>query len=183
MEVGKLLKLFQICFYTGILFTVVSLLLGQLFDFLNLDLDLDLDLDGDIFGVSVSPIKPIIIMSFITTLGGVGIICINKGINPLVSFLIALVVGASISTILHKFVVAPLYRAQNTSAISQQELIGYRAKTKINIIGDKFGSITYVVNGNTYSAPAKAIDGMDIYQGEEVKIVSIEKNIFFVVRV
>jgi len=152
-----------------------------LFDFLNFDGDLDME--GDIFGLAVSPLKPIIIMSFITTLGGIGIITINKGFNPLISFTIALVSGLIVSFVLYKFVVVPLYKAQNTSAISQEDLIGYIAKTKVKIIGASFGSITYVVNGNTYSAPAKSVDGMDIYQGEEVKIVKIERNIFYVIRI
>lgn len=175
-----LIKLFQICFYTGILFTAVSFLLGQLFDFL--DLDLDLDIDGDISGLSVTPIKPIIVISFITTLGGVGILCINNGLTPLVSLIIALSIGLTVSILLHKFIVTPLYRAQNTSAISQEKLIGHMAKTKVSIIGDNFGSITYVVNGNTYSSPAKSIDGKDIYKGEEVRIVDIDRNIFYVAR-
>ena len=175
-----MLRLFQICFYTGVLFTIVSFLMGQLFDFLNFDGDLDMD--GDIWGLSISPLKPIIMMSFITTLGGVGIITIDKGFNALTSFVIALSVALMVSVVLHKFVVTPLYKAQNTSAVSQEELIGHVAKTRINIIGDSFGSITYVANGNTYSSPAKSIDGIDIYQGEEVKIVNIERNIFYVVR-
>lgn len=175
-----MLRLFQICFYTGILFTVVSFLMGQLFDFLNFDGDLDMD--GDIFGIALSPLKPIIIMSFITTLGGVGIISINKGLNPLTSFIIALTIGLMISFTLHRFIVTPLYKVQNTSTVSQDELIGYVAKVRLNIVGNNFGSIAYVVNGNTYSAPAKSIDGIDIYQGEEVKIANIERNIFYVVR-
>lgn len=154
--------------------------MGQLFDFL--DFDADIDMDGDIFGLPVSPLKPIIIMSFITTFGGIGIIMTNKGVSSITSFAIGLIFGIVVSTILYKFVVVPLYKAQNTSAISKEELIGHIGKAKESIIGNGFGSITYVVNGNTYSAPAKSIDSTNIYKGEEVKIVSIEKNIFYVVR-
>jgi len=159
---------------------VVSLVMGQLFDFL--DFDGDIDLDGDIFGLPVSPLKPIIIMSFITTFGGIGIIALNKGLGSITSLVIALSSGLLVAILLYNFVVVPLYKSQNTSAISKEELIGYNAKTKVSIIGNNFGSITYTINGNTYSAPAKSIDGMDIYVGEEVRIVSIEKNTFYVVR-
>lgn len=176
----RLLKLFQINFYTGVLFTVVSFVLGQLFDFLNIDIDLDMD--GDLFGVSVAPMKPTILVSFITTFGGVGIILLSKNFNPIVSLSIALAFGAVISASLQKFIITPLYKAQNTSAVSQQDLIGHIARTKINIIGNSFGSITYVVNGNTYSSPAKSMDSTDISKGEDVKIVQIENNIFYVIR-
>lgn len=139
-------------------------------------------MDGDLFGVSVAPMKPTILISFITTFGGVGIILLSKDFNPLISLSIALVFGAIVSVSLQKFVITPLYKAQNTSAVSQQDLIGHIARTKINITGNNFGSIVYVVNGNTYSSPAKSMDGMDISKGEEVKIVHIENNIFYVVR-
>lgn len=177
----KLLRLFQICFYTGVIFTIASFLLGQLFDFLNFDGDLDMD--GDMFGTALSPLKPIIIVSFITTLGGVGIIVTNKGYKAITAFIIAFVTATTVSFLLHKFIVTPLYKAQNTSAVSQEELKGYTAKIRVSIVENSFGSITYVVNGNTYSAPAKSIDGIDIYQGEEVRIVNIESNIFYVDRV
>lgn len=173
-----MLRLFQICFLTGTAYTVISFLLGQLFDFV--DIDGDVDFDGDVTGVNVSPLKPIIIVAFTTVFGGIGIISIKVGLSAILALLIAVCSGLFIAFIIYKYIVVPLYKAQNTSAASQTELIGHRAKMKLGTKGDSFGRVTYVVNGNIYTAPAKSLDGKEISRDEDVIIVDIRKNVFFV---
>lgn len=173
-----MLRFFQICFLTGTAYTVISFLLGQLFDFV--DIDGDVDFDGDAAGVTVSPLKPIIIVAFTTVLGGIGIICMKSGLAAVIALLIAAGSGLFIAYIIYRFVVIPLYKAQNTSAPSQTELVGYKARMKLGTKGDSFGRVSYVINGNTYTAPAKSLDGKEINSNEDVIIVEIHKNVFFV---
>lgn len=173
-----MLRFFQICFLTGTAYTVISFLLGQLLDFV--DIDGDVDFDGDVTGVSVSPLKPIIIVAFTTVFGGIGIISIKAGLAAVFSLLISLISGLFIAYIIYRFVVIPLYKAQNTSAPSQTELIGHRARMKLGTKGDSFGRVSYTLNGNTYTSPAKSLDGKEINRDEDVIIVEIHKNIFFV---
>ena len=173
-----MLRLFQICFLTGTVYTVISFLIGQLFDFI--DLDGDVDFDGDVTGVTISPLKPIIIVAFTTVFGGIGIISIKAGLVTILALIIAVCSGLFISFIIYKYIVVPLYKAQNTSAASQVELIGHRAKMKLGTKGDSFGRISYVINDNTYTAPARSLDGKDINKGEDVIIIEIRKNVFFV---
>lgn len=173
-----MLRFFQICFFAGTIYTVVSFLLGQLFDFV--DIDGDVDFDGDIPGFAISPLKPIVIVAFVTVFGGSGIILTRTGLTALLSLIIALFLGFLMAFIIYKYIVIPLYRAQNTSAASQKELIGQCAKMKLGTKGDSFGRISYVVNGNIYTAPAKSIDGKEINEDENVIIVDIQNNIFYV---
>lgn len=173
-----MLRFFQICFLTGTAYTVISFLLGQLFDFI--DIDGDVDFDGDITGVTISPLKPIIIVAFTTVFGGIGIISIKAGLTAIFALLIAACSGLIIAFIIYKYIVVPLYKAQNTSAPAQAELIGHRAKMKLGTNGDSFGRVSYVVNGNTYTSPAKSLDGKEIMRDEDVIIVEIQKNVFFV---
>lgn len=186
-------KVFQICFYTGLLYTVISFLLGQIFEFAgggggDVDTSIDADVGGgvDLDGLSVatvSPLKPIVIASFVTVFGGVGIICLKKDLSIILSSIIALGIGFMISYILYKFIVVPLYKSQSTSAVSDRELIGGLAKTTLGIKGSSFGRISYIVNSNTYSAPARSVDDMDIEKGTNVVIIKIEKNIFYVKKI
>lgn len=173
-----MLKFFQICFLTGTVYTVISFLLGQLFDFA--DVDGDIDFDGDITGVSVSPLKPIVIVAFTTVLGGIGIILIKLGLSAVTALIIAACSGFLVAFLIYRYIVVPLYKAQNTSAASQKELIGLRAKMKLGTRDNSFGRVSYIINGNTYTAPAKSLDGKEICINEDVIIVDIQKNIFYV---
>lgn len=173
-----MLKAFQIIFFTGALYAVISFVLGQLFDFIDFDNDLDIGIDLYLF--PVSPFKPIIIVSFVTVLGGIGILCMTGGLSPVISIIISVISATVVSVLIYKFIVLPLYKAQNTSAISQKELIGHNALVKLGIKDKSFGSITYIACGNSYTSPAKSVDGKEISRGEEVIIIDIKNNVFYV---
>lgn len=175
-----MLTFYDICFKVGVLFTVVSFVLGQLFDFM--DFDGDLDLDGDVHGLAVSPFKPVVITAFITVFGGAGLMASSKGFNPIATFAIAVVSAFIIAGLFFKLVIVPLHKAQNTSAISQHSLIGHKAKVDLSMTGGAFGKITYIIGGNTYTAPAKSENGDDILKGEAVTISAIKDNVFYVSR-
>ena len=179
-------RLFQLCFWVGVLFTFATFILGQFFDFADIDGDIDfdsdLDLDGDVPGYAISPLKPIIITSFITVFGGIGMLMLNRGIDGKLSAIIACVSGFVVSTVIYKFVIVPLYNAQNTSAVSQANLIGKEGKATLIITNSSYGHIIYSIGGNSYSAPAKTIGDEIIHKGEDVVIIKIENNIFYVER-
>lgn len=195
-----MIKVFQICFATGAIFTVVSFVLGQLTHFIGMDSHMDVGSGGhaDISGgghidtvvdghvdaqlpfFPVSPLKPIVIASFVTVFGGIGMICQILHYSTLMSVLVALFTAFATSSLLYSFIVVPLYKAQNTSAVSQKALIGAIAKTTLPIKTKQYGKITYCINGNTYSAPALSVDKKDIEMGAHVVIIDIKKNTFYV---
>ncbi len=186
-----MLKLFQVCFFTGLFYAIISFLLGHIFEFAGVDadvdidggVDIDVDLDGGFSAGSVSPLKPIVIASFVLVFGGVGIICLKKSLTEFVALILALSIGFLIAFILYRFLVVPLYRAQNTSAVSHRELIGTMAKVTLAIKGKAYGKIQYIVNGNTYGAPTKSVDDTDIEKGADVVIIEINKNTFYVKKI
>lgn len=172
-----MLSLFKICFYTGALLTFVMFLFGEVLDVGDFD---GFDIDYDIPFLSFLPLKPNLIILFLTIFGGLGLILYKSNINSLGTFIIS-IVAAYISTLaFNSFIIKPLYRAQNTSAVSQKELIGKVAKVKIPIKKEGLGQIVYSVKGNRYTAPAKTLDGQEIEKEEKVIIVSIENNVFYV---
>ncbi|HWR62687.1 MAG TPA: hypothetical protein VN580_13790 [Clostridia bacterium] len=200
-----MLKLFQVCFATGVIFSAVSFILGRISGFTHMgvdtdmsaDIDTDFDIDSDFDAgadvylegdagapeLPVSPLKPIIVTTFVTVFGGIGMICTINGLSQPAAVSVALASGTAAAFLLYRFIITPLYRAQNTSAISQKKLIGALGKVTLPIGGDLFGKISYTMGGNTYSAPARSIDGEDIERGIPVVIINIEKNIFYVKRI
>lgn len=173
-----MIRFFYICFYTGVLYTAVSFILGQVFDFMGLDSDVDLD--GDFFGFGISPLKPIIIAAFVTVFGGIGIIAEKNNLGDYISLLIALVTALGISFLIFRFILVPLYRHQSKDVVDKNGLIGHIAKVRLTIKDGNFGKIIYVVEGNTYSAPAKSDSNETIDKGDEVVIVEIRDNVFYV---
>lgn len=176
-----MLTIYQICFLVGLGLTVLSFLFGSLFDVAGLDgLDLDLDLlDFDIF----LPFSPILFFLFLTIFGGMGWILFDTkhSLLPIFVFLISLIAGIVICALIYHFIMKPLKKAQNTSAPSEDELIGVRAIVTETIVTNGFGEIRYIVNSNSFTAPAKETKGNDIKVGKEVAICWIKEHVFYVV--
>ncbi len=139
---------------------------------------MDTDFDGSMDANGVSPFKPTVIAAFLTVFGGVGLILKNS--SPISTLIISAGLGVLVALLFFYFILTPLYRAQNTSSVEKQSLIGKQAMVSEAIMQGRYGKITYIVNGNTYSAPAKSEDGSAIERKSSVSIVYIEKNTFFV---
>lgn len=167
----------MVCFVVGCGYIVISFFVGELLDIGDiLSGDFDVDIDG--FS-GASPFKPVVIASFLAVFGGIGLI-LYPDKNYILALGISLVAALFVSYSMYKLVIVNMYNAQNTSAVDVQSLVGHLATVTEKIPEEKFGKITYVVNGNTYSAPAKSIDNIEIIRGSKVKIVLIEKHVFFV---
>jgi hypothetical protein len=127
-------------------------------------------------------INPMVVVSFLTVFGGLGIMGTNysKLLAPIV-FIGALASGILVSYSLYKFIVLPIYRSENTSDVAKENLIYEVAEVISPIMEDGFGEIRYTINSLRYTAPARHHKGKAIAQGEKVVIYRIEDNIFYVV--
>jgi len=201
--------LFIICFGVGVGFVVLSFIFGEAVGHLfgggtdvDVDMDLDLDLDVDIdaggldtdvdldldvsggdghsFGHGVSPFKPMIIATFLTVFGGMGLL-FDLRMMSLLALPLALALGLLAGFLLLRFVYVPLYKYQSRGVVEKQKLIGLHAMVTEPIPQGGYGKIKYSTSdGNSYNAPAKADDSAPIPRGSAVRITFIEKNTFFV---
>ncbi len=175
---------FQVCFFVGLLLTVL-LILGGIVPIPGIGdaegADMDISLEG--LGIHFSiPLNPTIYIVLLTVFGGVGMILESStGLAGIFILLIALAAGILVSLLLYRFVIRPLKRAENTSAPDSEDLIGVLAVVTERIPENGFGQISYVVNGNTFSAPAKSTKGGRVAAGEEVSICWIQDHVFYVV--
>ncbi|MEW8957390.1 NfeD family protein [Clostridium sp.] len=167
-----MITLYEIFLIVGIIYILISLLFGGVFDFLNIDGDLGLSFLG-VF-------KPVIIICFLLIVGGVGLFGEYKGFNSIIVLIVAVAIGVILAYCIEKFIFKALKKAENTSTHSQRDIKGAKATVISPIIKDGFGTIAYVIEGNIYNAPAKATGGERIEQGEEVVINKIENSVYYV---
>lgn len=167
------MQLFWVFFGVGVVYTVISFCLGQLFDFFDFDSDFEI-------GSNISPMKPAVIAAFVTIFGGVGIILMKSKLSFIISALIAFTIAVTVSFVIYRFIIVKLYQSQNTSAVERQKLIGQKAKVTLTIRQGGYGKITYVVNGNIYNSPAKTDSGDAVEKGTDVEIIYIDKNTYYV---
>ena len=174
-----MLTVFQVCLFVGIGLMLLSLIFGNLVEVIGID-GLDLDFDS---GLSLfSPISPILLILFVTVYGGVGWLLLDvfPAWGLFIIQLIALASGILISTLMNLLVIRPLKKAQNTSTPDAEELIGIQATVTETILEGGFGEISYVINGNSYTSPAKGIHGEYYKAGQEVVICWIKDYVFYV---
>jgi len=168
-----LYTIFFICFGVGVGFVLLSFVLGEFSGGIETD-------------SSLSFLRPSIGATFLVVFGGVGLLVegFEFGgfiIGGFISVGLAFFAGFFMSLSFHRFVVIPLQRLENTSAVGRQSLIGRDATVIEQIPQGKFGKISFTTDkGNKHSAPAKAEDGNEISRHAAVEIIYIEKNTYFV---
>lgn len=171
--------LFEVCFLVGIGLTLISVVLGHIFDMTGVD---GLDIGAVSIDVGL-PTSPMVYVLWSTVFGGMGMILhkVAPFLSEVLVCVIAVVVALVIALGFYRGILIPLRKAQNTSTPEQEELIGVLAKVQESIPENGYGEITYVVNGNSYTAPAKTTDGHGIVKGTEVSICWVEQYVFYVV--
>jgi membrane protein implicated in regulation of membrane protease activity len=122
--------------------------------------------------VSVSPLSPITIASFVTTFGGVGVIATQFfEVDPRISLLWATGGALVLSGLMFLFYSQVLIRSQGSSEVRRSELIGLEAEVTVPIGESAPGQVTYSTKSGRMSSMARSMDGRAIPRGQFVKIV------------
>lgn len=126
-------------------------------------------------------VNPIVAVSFLTVLGGLGIMGTKYLVlNSIIVLVGSIAAAVIISAALYNFVAKPLYKCENSTDVSKEQLIGTPAIVTTDILENGYGTIAYTVNSIRYTGPAKNIELKGIKQGQRVLICKIESNTFFV---
>ena len=174
---GFMFTFFQICFGVGVVLTVVMFLLGGVLDLFD-----GLDFDFDFLDLNLGIPSPMLILIFITVFGGSGMLLLSffEAAPAIVVVVSAVLIGFAISTFINQGIIKPLKGAQNTSTPEEEEIIGLPANVIETIEKGGCGEITYSIHGNTYSSPAKAVNGEAIAKGTTVAICWIRDYVYYV---
>jgi len=160
--------MYTIFFGVGVGFIALSLVIGEL-----------VEIEGTAFSI----FRPTLIAVFLTVMGGLGMILTPRFDDGAgIVLVVSLLSGAVVASIIHFFVMIPLHMAQNTSAFDKSDTIGMAAKVISRVPQGGYGKISYSVSGSVVTSPAKSEDGGEIESGENVEIINIEGNTYFVRR-
>ncbi|HZL42648.1 MAG TPA: NfeD family protein [Verrucomicrobiae bacterium] len=180
--------IYSICFGVGIVFSLVSAVVGHLFG--------GHDAHGGDVGTGghaeagyehtgmpgMSPFSPTTIASFMTAVGGLGMILSrieatrSAWINMPLSILGGLAIAAGVVWLFGTI----FYKTQSSSESRVATLIGQTATIITPIPTQGVGEIAYVQAGTRYTAPAREELGAAVASGQTVRIVRIVGAQFYV---
>jgi membrane protein implicated in regulation of membrane protease activity len=180
--------IYSIIFGVGLVFTLISAMLGHLFGGGG-DVHSELGTGGHAeagFGDTgmpgMSPFSPTTIASFVTALGGLGMIfsSIKATESVWISAPLAVLGGLLIAAGVF-FVFENVFRKLQSSSESRvATLLGQTATIITPIPANGVGEIAYVQAGTRYTAPARDENGAAVANGQAVKIVRIVGTQFYV---
>ena len=175
---------YLICFGVGLLFTIISAFMADVFGGHDAAVDAG-HVDVGAAGAGApdfSPLSPTTIASFITAFGGFGMVFSkiealkNPWVNVPLSLLAGLLVAGGVFVIF-RFV---FRRMQSSSEAKVSNLVGATATITTPIPAEGVGEIAYVSGGSRYTAPARSLNGKEIPNGRAVKIARIVGAQFYV---
>jgi len=188
-----LFLIYLVCFGVGLLFTVISAFMADVFGGHEFHMDSG---GGEAAGAEghaeagfdshdmpgFSPLSPTTIASFITAFGGIGMVLskISATDSPLVSLPLSVLGGFGIAFLVFLMFRAIFRRTQSSSESKVARLIGNRATVITPIALHGVGEIAYVDSGSRYTAPARSEDDRPLENGATVKITRIVGTQFYV---
>ncbi len=172
--------LFLGCFLFGLLFAIVSLLLGVA------DLEVDAGLlggsDGDTGGDDgVGPVNVSTILAFTAWFGGIGYLARNGfGWVSGLSVAVAVVGGLAGAALIYQFLVRVVAPADKALDSDDYRLPGTLARVTSSIRSGGTGEIVYEQAGSRQVSAARASNGSAIGRGTEVIVLEAERGIALV---
>ena len=189
----KVFLVYLICFGVGLLFTIVSAFLADVFGGHEMHVEVGghegIGAEGHAeagFGShdmpGFSPISPTTIASFITAFGGIGMILskIEATHSVYISAPGAALGGFGIATLVFWLFRAVFRRTQSSSESKVAQVIGLTATVITPIAANGVGEIAYIDGGSRYTAPARSEGGAAFGNGQTVKITRIVGTQFYV---
>jgi membrane protein implicated in regulation of membrane protease activity len=169
-----MLTFYMICFWVGLILTLVTTLFGSH----SLHMDVDLDSGHSAQGHGHSPINFTTILAFLTGFGGTGFILLkNNGLSGVLILLIAVGVGCLIAAILFVFLSKVLMRDENVMKEANYQIEGTLGTITVAVPPKGTGEMKYILGGTTRSVGVRGQHGEEISKGTKVVIVGMEKGI------
>ncbi len=181
--------IYSICFGVGVLFSLLSAIMGHLFgghDAPHADVGTGGHAEAGFQDAGIpglSPFSPTTIAIFITSFGGFGMIFsrIEVTQSPWLSAPLALVAALLVAAAIVALFGFIFHKTQSSSESRVGTLVGMIATVITPIPPNGVGEIAYVQGGIRYSAPARNERGAPITNGQTVKIARVVGSQFYVV--
>lgn len=163
--------IFWTCLIGGVVFALLTVLLGDL-------------LDGIMEGLTEIgfPIfRPITLVGSVTTFGATGIILSTITTLAITYLLIWAILAAILSFfLLYFFYVRPMKEAENSTAFRLSDLKGRIGEVTVTIPAHGFGEVMILTSAGNTNQIAASMDQTDIPQGTKVIVVDVKDHTLFV---
>ena len=179
--------IYAVCLAVGLLFTVISAVMGHFFG--GTDGHADIGTGGhaeagfDHTGMpGISFFSPTVLASFLTAFGAFGLIFTRIPFTNSVwaSAPLSAVGGGVVAWLVFLLFNAMFNRTQSSSESRVASVVGQTASVITPIPATGVGEIAYVQGGTRYTAPAREEDGKPVGNGQTVKVCRIAGSQFYV---
>ena len=159
-------SVFLVIAVAGLLFLLISLVFGGIFEHFDTSFDHDLDHGGPSF------FSPRVLSVFVTAFGGVGAISTHFGLSPLPSSVIAVASGFGMAALVLVFA-RFLYRQQASSDVRTTDLVGQTARVVVAIPSGGVGQVRCRLGEELVDKIARARDGGAVPENAAVRVEEV----------
>ncbi|MEP0547870.1 MAG: NfeD family protein [Rhodothermales bacterium] len=157
-----MLDVYWICLVGGLIFSVLTLLLGDV-------------LDGVLDGLDgIDFLDPLSIVGGLTVFGGAGVVLTESmDLGGATTTAAAALIGVGLAVLMHFVYVRPMKRSENSTGFSLREYHGKLGEVITTIPATGYGEVLVKMGaGNTFRTAA-SFDGAPIPQGTRIVVVEI----------
>ena len=166
-------EVYWICLFGGLLFTVLTLLFGDMLDGLLDGLD---GLDG--FGEFLDPLS---LVGGLTVFGGAGVLLEETtALDTVPAAGLAALIGLGLALAMHFVYVKPMKRSENSTAFSMREYHGKLGEVITAIPSEGFGEVLVTMGASNTFQTAASFDGEEIPSGTRIVVVEIRDGDLYV---
>lgn len=171
-----MMTLFVVCFFVGLVLTLLITLFG---------VD-SFELHGDAGGAhghghghsGPSVFNLSSLLAGLTVFGGMGYILNKVGMTSgLLILLLAIAAGLGMAWLFFLLYAKVIYKHDDSMKESDFELSGQLGKLSVPIIGEGMGEMVYVLHGTTRSISVRSENGESLAKGTKVVILNISKGV------
>ncbi|SEN38631.1 NfeD family protein [Lihuaxuella thermophila] len=161
------------CLIGGVIFTLLTLLLGDLLAGI---------MDGLMeFGFPI--FQPITLVGAITVFGGTGLILDQVTLLTPTYLLIWAIIAAILSFfLLYAFYVRPMKNAENSTGFRLADLKGKTGEVTVTIPARGFGEVMILTSAGNTNQIAASAEQVEIPRGSSIIVVEIKEHILYVAR-
>lgn len=169
-----MIEIYWGCLIFGVLFAVVTVLLGDLFS--NA-------LHGMLDFLSVDFLRPVVIATAVTVWGGAGILLTEYTSFPAVlTGFAAAICAILVSALVYIGYVRPMNRSETSIGYSMKELAGRVVEVSVPIPANGYGEVLLRGGIGNTNEIAASFDQTDIQAGTKVVVVEVKDNTLYVSR-
>lgn len=172
-----MLEIYWACLIGGVIFAVVTVVVGDLIG--NL-------FDGILDFLSIEGLhflQPVVLVSGITAFGGAGILLTEyTSLQVLPAAVLSVIAAILLSVPVYFFYVKPMENTENSTGYSMQDLTGRLGEVTVPIPATGYGEVIMKIGVGNTNQIAASFDREDIQTGTRVVVVEVRDGTLYVSR-